>query len=50
MSAFAVMVSRKPMRIYMGGLILDIVHAFLLLKLFPMVSKGLRCLVKAVGE
>ncbi len=46
MTAFAVMVSHKPIRIYMGvlilGVILNLVHGFCLFKLYLMVGKELK--------
>ncbi len=54
MTAFAVMVSHKPIRIYMGGFSTRryiLVHGFCFFKLFLMVGKELKCrFCKYVGN
>ena len=42
MTAKAVMSSHKPIRIYMGALILGVIQGFCFLKLFLMVGKELK--------
>ncbi len=42
MTHICVMSSHKPIRIYMGGLILGVNTLYSYVKLFPMVSKGLK--------
>ncbi len=53
MTAFAVMASHKPIRIYMEGLILGVntlVHGFSFFKLFLMVGKELKWLVTGAQQ